>query len=848
MDSQGFNSGRVDPYGTGRRSPRSSHSSSLNNNSESTIRQHQHEPRRLTQESVSPQPTLVPHAPTPPSPQRTADSTPELYGPDRFFNQSLPAPAYDAAVAASALPPPNPAVRFDEAQLAMFALANPSRIPNIKDELALAAGRVTPGVDDSPYILYAIEALTRDRNGSGSRFPSGTTSDDYSVDHTVQRPVAETSVSQPPVAQPNTAYFQDEPPRSQPAVTAPLLEHEDLDEPLANYYEPPRSSLGANAKAPSSDRWAPVTKEMRASIDPRDRTHPPLTYKPRILRPFSMLILMTLCTLMIAGLVVSAVYTDRNDGLTPYPGTIYSGQYFLFRILPQILAAVILIYAQSIVTASLRILPFKALAKETGQERRLALFQSLYPKSLLWPQLRGPWQFKIFSVAAWLALFTIPLQSTAFTCIYIQGEWVWGAVQGVAWTLVVIYAMLLLSTAILMAYWFGQWTGLLWDVRSIADLLPLLSRSNTMGTYRQGHFATGNRDSGMEMRDRWFDRLGYWQADSSPAGGIWYAIGTSATPYNQATNEKHQAIAKRASYDASFDSRDVNIEAQLGRGGQKYLPWCLRTGTVAAVVGVASVLLLVLLIVCFLPSTRLDAGFRPLLPARPDAAAFSPANFLFGFLPSALGMLLYILLQSLDQSVRVLQPWGELRKSDGSVAHKSILLDYAASLPLQVTVKAIRNRHFRVAAISLLGVLSIFIPILAGGVFMALTVRDSDVRMFPNIPVLGVLLAFLFLYVGAWSLMLPRRDQFRLPHSVMSLAGIIDLCAAEDLTQDAAFQAVRSRQDLEGRLGIGREDPRDESVWFLGLLPGRDEQRISVRRMNRFTEMKRTTRHLRAMV
>jgi hypothetical protein len=153
-----------------------------------------------------------------------------------------------------------------------------------------------------------------------------------------------------------------------------------------------------------------------------------------------------------------------------------------------------------------------------------------------------------------------------------------------------------------------------------------------------------------------------------------------------------------------------------------------------------------------------------------------------------------------------------------------------------------------VAAISLMGVMSIFIPILAGGIFMALTSTTGKVRMFPSIPALGVLLAFLFLYIGAWSLVLPRRAQFRLPHAVTSIAGVIDLCAAEDLNQDPAFQAVRSRQDLEGRLGVDREDPRDESVWYLGVLPGRDEQRLSVRRMSRFTEKKRSTRYMRAMV
>ncbi|UKZ71462.1 uncharacterized protein TrAtP1_012416 [Trichoderma atroviride] len=77
-------------------------------------------------------------------------------------------------------PEEDPTVRFDEAQLAMFAADNASRMPNIKDELALAAGKVTPGVDDTPYIQYALQALV---GGQSTSIPShlvSNSSDGYS--------------------------------------------------------------------------------------------------------------------------------------------------------------------------------------------------------------------------------------------------------------------------------------------------------------------------------------------------------------------------------------------------------------------------------------------------------------------------------------------------------------------------------------------------------------------------------------------------------------------------------------------------------------------------------------------
>lgn len=825
------------------------------NDSKSTIRQH-HQPDRyidpdspLLQQSLSPQPTVVPRAPSPPSLRSETNSTPELYGPDRLFGEpSAPPRAYNVRRSAP-WPAPEPLVRFDEAQLAMFAADNSARMQGIKDELTLAAGKVTPGVDDTPYIQYAIEALTRDRESDyeqpyAQHYPSGS-SNQFSVDYPRQpsRRIYDEEMGYAAVTPPTPAHVDEQYARSDPVT--PPREFADLADPPA-HPSPPTPAL--DSKIPTSDQWVPVTKDMRERIDPRGRTYAPLTYKPRMLRPFSMMILMTLCLLMTTALIFSAVYSDRNSGLTPYPGSIYSGQYFVFRILPQLLAAIIVLYAQAVSSTSYRVLPFTALASEDPRQRYLALFQNLYPTSFLWPQLVGPWQFKMFNVAAWLACFTIPLQSSAFTCLFADGNWIWAPVQGVVWTLVALYILLTLSTAVLMVFWFGQWTGLMWDVRSIGELIPLLNRSNTTATYERLGSSGRTSDLKSQLHDRCFDRLGYWRTEDMLTGGIWYSMGSAAPQSSHDAKITQDIMGKRASYDLSVGSHDLAVPTNLGRGRYKYLPWYLRDGPVAAYVAVAGILLLVLLIISFLPQTQLETGFVPLLEARPASGAFSAANFLYSFLPSLLGMVFFLLFQSLDQALRILQPWGELCRPDGSVARKSLLADYAACLPFQATWKAISNGHWRVAAISLMAVLFVLIPIMAGGLFMALTSPDGQVRMYPSMPVFGVLLAFLFLYVGGLSLLMPRRRQFLLPRPVTSLAGIISLCATEELTQDSAFRAVRSRRDLKGRLGVEHGDARDESVWYLGLVPGRDEQRLSVRRLNRFTEKKaRSPRSSRSM-
>ncbi|KAF7540102.1 hypothetical protein G7Z17_g12279 [Cylindrodendrum hubeiense] len=821
-----------------------------------------HDLRQRLEPSISPQPTALLHAPSPPS---LSASTNEIYGPDRHRFAAPPPAPYAPPTTRSHH---DHTVRFDEAQIAMIAAENAARMASIKDELAVAAGKVTPGVDDTPYIQYALEALTRNRGGPAPvHFPSR--SDDYDSDedythedYTQPRRLPDDQSSFPALTPPEPAYVDDRLPveqveraerleRDEPAprfVSAERQIDPDSSHETVVHHEHPTHLASPSASAQTDlvrDDVPPSRKQRRSRSTPIDRAHPPLDYKPPVLRPFSMLTLMALCALMIAALIFSGIYSDSDSGLTPYPGSIYNGQYFLFRLLPQILSALILLYAQAIVAASLRILPFTSMADSEPHVRYLALFRNIYPKTFLLPALNGPWQFQLFSVATWLANFTIPLQSTTFTCVFEDGKWIWAAVQGVVWTLVAIYIVLLVATVALMVFWFKRWTGLLWDVRSIGHLVPLLNQSNTTKSYENVDVVQRGTLFKAQLRDRHLDRLGYWQNEGQRVGGMWYGIG-SASDEDQGRQASYDVVVKKASYNISPASSRDDLEAETQYVRHRYLPIALRDFTIIGSVIFMLLVVVAILVVSFLPQTRLDHGYRPLLTARPAKGAFSAANFLYGFLPSFLGMVMFLLFQSLDQSLRVLQPWAELCKPSGSIAQKSILADYAACLPFQSIWKAAKNGHWRVAIMSLMAVLFVFIPVLAGGLFMALTNVGGQVKMFPNMPVFGVLLAFLILYLGCLCLMLPGRRCLRLPHPVTCLAEVITLCAADDTTQDAAFRGIRSLQDLETRLGLDRADSREQSMWFFGVSSGRDERRLSVRPLQRFTEKR--TRSTRSMI
>ncbi|KAF4452414.1 hypothetical protein F53441_4760 [Fusarium austroafricanum] len=809
--------------------------------------------RNSTNPSASPPGALF-FAPSPPSlpPSKVTASTAEIYGPERLFGSELPGgfaaptpPTQTQHTVPPVVPTPG-SVRFDEAQLAMFAAENSARMANIKDELTIAAGKVTPGVDDTPYIQYALEALTRNHGGPATaHFPSGS-SNDYEEDYPQPRRYAdEMGMGYPQLPQPEPAYVEDRLP--EPIETqAPRQEREIPDTtvhhaPAARHNEPvahdvPNAPLSPTPSNPSeTDQFAQREKARPRSI-PIDRAHPPLVFKPAILRPVSMGILASLCLLMIVALIFCAVYSQKDGGFTPYPGSIYSGQYFVFRIMPQIFAGIILIYAQSVVSASIRTLPFTAMADAEPRARYLALFRRLYPLTFFIPSLTGPWQFQFFSVCTWLANFTIPLTSTAFSCIFKNGGWVWAAVQGITWTLVALYILLLVATIILMIFWLNRWTGLLWDVRSLGHLLPLLSQSNTTRSYEGVDVVQRSSLFQAQLRDRHLDRLGYWQMDGQQ-GGMWYGIG-SVGEDAQGDRRTYNIIPKKASYNISPASSRDDLEAEARYAHYRYLPIALRTPVILGSVILMTLVILAILLVSFLPQTRLDQGYFPQVPARPGNGAFSAANFLYAFIPSLLGMIMFLLFQSLDHALRVHQPWADMSKASGEIASKSILADYAACLPFQCTWNALRNGHWRVAVTSFMATIFIFIPILAGGLFMALTNFRGQVKMFPNMPVFGVLLAFLFLYLGCLSLMLPGRQALRIPHPVDCLAELIALCTAEETVQDAAFLAVRDTADLKSRLGLGRSNSREQSMWYFGVAAGRDERRLSVRPMKRFTAKK----------
>lgn len=822
-------------------------------------------------DSSSPEPpTAIAYIPSPPS-------TPQLYGLDRLHPQQSK-PTHHAAQSPVN---PRPLVRFDPKQVTMTAPPPPADwvISDFKDDLVREVGTsVTPGVDSTPYIQYALEAMTQPRDDDGD--------DDQALSMGRSRISDEVNpmhrylpAAVPGLFQPQPAYIpvptQDglNSPAEELAALRQQRQRAKLDEivpsgpqtkPRASWTRPqsggtarlpcpvtPSPSPGFEQGSPGEflltlDRLDGTEETPPIGISPRDINnwqsqtdkfkdpekairYPPLIHRPWVLSTPSLLLLAALCVSMIAALMFSATYSESRNGLMAYSGTIYDGDYFLFRVFPQFLAALVLLYSQSVIVAAFRILPFSALASDDVRSRRNVGFLPLYPKSFLWPQLVSSWQVWIPIVVTWIMNITIPLQSCLFTVVYVNEVWIWSTVQGVAWILVALYVSMLLATILLIVYWHNRRTGLgpNRDMRSLADIIALLAPSNSSEQYA-GTETAEQRNDMRHMLYNNAERLGYWRSPDVPGLGLWYGIGI---PMNE---EK-----------VSFDSFDDRVHEKGPRGAPRdvmqthgdvrtrYLPWCIRDAQIGFWVVFTLILLIALFVVCFNPATDVRNGFLPLLSAAPGAGGFSAADFLYAFLPSLLGMILFLWFQSLDLTLRILTPWGELSNQAGSLAGDSILLDYAACLPLESTWKAVRHGHWRIAFISLLSTTLLLIPVLAGGLFIALTPQDRIVHMYPNTAVLAILLTLLVLMFVGLIALIPNRKQFRLPHAVTCLNEIISFCYAEDLRKDPAFEGAQHHRLLEQKLGAYMGNTQ-QSRWVFGTAYGQ-QGKLGIHRFGKYT-------------
>jgi hypothetical protein len=551
---------------------------------------------------------------------------------------------------------------------------------------------------------------------------------------------------------------------------------------------------------------------------------------------------------MIGGLLFCTIYSKRHGGLWGYK-TAGGSRYFVFEFLPQILGVIIILWLFVIQSALYRIIPFCIMASEwplDGVMQNLPL----YPANFLLPDIS---QFKhgdrlmgVCLVIFWVVnFFTIPLLSCLFqTRIESQG-WMWVTNLGVGYTLVALYAFLLGSLLILLVRFFRPWTGLLWDPVSIADLLPLLQRSNILDSFSQTEITLTPRT----QLPRRTLRLGYWT--TSHSNQIFYAVGEANAPTRRFSLQGGQLEEKAIHDPATIDvehhttNRDSNFTRNIHSPFVRYrwTPAYLRDTFVILFIIAAFVLFLAFTIVSYV-NRAVGNGFDPLVSTQADPAGFSPSNFLYSILPSLLGNILFLSYQPIALSFATLQPFADLSYTSGTLAdlsytsgalaEQSLLLAYPSLPPFVLTIAALLNKHDKLAAISLISVLSAAIPILAGGTFTAQFFPSSQrILIAANLPSFYALTTILALYAFSFLLIFPTRKRY-LPHPIRTLADYISFVYASPLLRDHAFSKPASKADLVARLVTDPPGEKGRPRYAFGVFVGRDGvEHLGVDRLRR---------------
>ncbi|KAL8729738.1 MAG: hypothetical protein Q9166_004567 [cf. Caloplaca sp. 2 TL-2023] len=306
--------------------------------------------------------------------------------------------------------------------------------------------------------------------------------------------------------------------------------------------------------------------------------------------------------------------------------------------------------------------------------------------------------------------------------------------------------------------------------------------------------------------------------------------------HNRGSNEKstHSHIdleSQRPLKAATLDSLQKDVHSPRIR--YRWLPWFLKDTFVVAWIVIAIVLMLAFVIVSFVNNATRQ-GFLPKLTTMKTSQGFSPADFLYSLVPCVIGMILFLLWQPIDMYFRALQPFANLSSTRGSAADESLLLDYTACLPIEVTIKAASAGHYKVAWISFISLLSATLPILSGGVFTAqYFIPSQEVRVAANMSGYYALVVFVVICSLSFLIIWPEQKR-RLPHDIQKLGQILSFVYESRLLNDAAFWQPRSKIDLVTRLLGTLTGDKGSSRYAFGVYMGRDgREHLGIDRLHR---------------
>lgn len=548
---------------------------------------------------------------------------------------------------------------------------------------------------------------------------------------------------------------------------------------------------------------------------------------------------------MIAGIGFCNAWAARHQGLWDYSG-LGGGRYFVVQFLPQILAVIITIWTFVIQAALYRTMPFAIMGSERALGHVLQKLSTL-PRNFLLPDLshfrHGEALVGFALLTIWLSnLITIPLLSCLFQAKWYvidgEGMWRWTSVMSIGWTIISVYGLLVIGLLLLTFRFLNTWSGLMWDPVCVADLISIIQRSNILRDFEQSETVPYVG----ETLDPRVLRLGYWQLPHREE--VFYGVGEVDAPIGNPSLHLIEKNRVKQYQGLSKVSFDLELQTTVGKGDfdenlfspsvrYRWTPWFLRGTFIVAWTVTICALFIAFVLVSFIHDA-IKGGFPPRLPTLPSTGAFSSSNFLYSFIPALIGNVLFLAWQPIDVYFRALQPFVGLSLPEGASAEQSLLLAYPSCFPFHVTILAVLNKHYKVAWISFMAVASAAMPILAGGVFLAMWYPShEEIRIAALMPAFYALVVFCGLYAVSFFAIWPRRCRY-LPHDISTLADQMSFLYQSPLLADKLLREPRSKADLVTRLVIAPPGDREFPTYGFGIFVGRDgKEHLGIDRFHR---------------
>lgn len=313
-------------------------------------------------------------------------------------------------------------------------------------------------------------------------------------------------------------------------------------------------------------------------------------------------------------------------------------------------------------------------------------------KSRLWPALY-PQSFPFYGPLRWLLRFmslSIPIVSlispikSAFNYGDPTPTWI-------LYYLITIYSLLIFFTAVTILRMWNLNTGLRWEASTLADHLALLHQSNILCDFH-GLECASHKQLRNAINSHTY-RLGYWRKGVEGKQTIWYGLG-----------RHNDGGSRRVCQDMDGDS--AASDERLGSmSGDPYL----QTPTILSDKAMIFWFLLIYLSLAglvYLWASRNLEGFQ----------LSTKGSTYLQFLLTSIASLVGILWLNVDVYHRAIQPYVGMNQTP-KPATENLLLGYLQMLPVEVTFRALKAGHYRVAYFSFLAFATTLFPALAGSLF-----------------------------------------------------------------------------------------------------------------------------------